>query len=170
MIVTASTPFGLYCPEHGLSFVSQDDYNRRFCKVPDCSITDCDQEEKLLYLATRQGCTFCGICPIRPPFLYLPKQGYTFCNGACEKCSWGKCTYRDCDYEAGFVVLLEVFGQLELLIAPIVLCNAHSRSIPSKGTKEIWRYLNEAMGLLNKLDANLGRLRVRKLRAGRKGG
>ena len=172
MIITASTPFGLYCPEHGLFFVSMEEYNdanKRYCRTPNCEVMNCEQEDKLLNLTFNQGCTFCGKIPVESPSIYLPKFGYLFCGVACERCSWGICTYSDCKNQAAYVVVLFLDDELEPIIIPIVLCVEHKRSVPRYGTRPIWKYINESMRFPADINGDVGVLRVKKLRTGRKG-
>jgi hypothetical protein len=151
---TNATKWGLYCPEHGLQFLTEEEYNKNVqsnkyvCQTVNCTL-ECEFEEKLWEL-TMQGCDFCKKPPTAPTFMYDEKVGKIYCHGHCYMAARRRCATRGCSASSKVTMMLVIDDpSLEIteFLVPVTFCLtcADHLDLPMPPNDEIWKFISESM-------------------------
>ena len=148
-IIKALTPWAIYCPEHGLQFVTEKEYDSSVCRIDGCD-NDCDRETILYQRATFEGCDFCKKKPLIKPFIYLPKSSEIYCHNSCYRCMKRICTHKSCEKQAEYLLYLHIStGEIgeasEEYLIPTAFCRVHRIAVPHIPNDSMWSFILSMM-------------------------
>jgi hypothetical protein len=151
---TNATRYGVYCPEHGLQFITEGQYTHNvhleewICPTENC-VLECEFEETLFNVAGK-GCNFCKKEVLPRRFFYDEKLEEAYCHEHCMLAGKRKCTTKDCKTRGAYVIILEVNEpgwEKKEFVVPLAFCTscAAKLDVPMKLNDAIWNFITGEM-------------------------